>query len=142
MASVNKAILIGNLGRDPELRYTPSGRAVASFSIATSERWKGQDGENQEKTEWHNIVLWGRQAEIAKEYLSKGSPVYIEGRIQTRNYEDKNGVKKYITEIVAQRMQFLGRKGESGSDYTPPPPPPDEGAPFDDKGVDDEDLPF
>ena len=100
MASVNKAILIGNLGRDPELRYTPSGRAVANFSIATSERWKGQDGENQEKTEWHNIVLWGRQAEIAKEYLSKGSPVYIEGRIQTRSYDDKNGVKKYITEIV------------------------------------------
>jgi single-strand DNA-binding protein len=143
MASVNKAILIGNLGKDPELRYTPSGRAVASFSIATSEKWKGQDGENQEKTEWHNIVLWGRTAELAKEYLSKGSPVYIEGRIQTRSYEDKNGVKKYITEIVGQRMQFLGRRGETGTDYTPPPPPPaDESAPFDDKSVDDDDLPF
>ncbi len=142
MASVNKAILIGNLGKDPELRYTPSGRAVASFSIATSEKWKGQDGENQEKTEWHNIVLWGRTAELAKEYLSKGSPVYIEGRIQTRSYEDKNGVKKYITEIVGQRMQFLGRRGEAGSDYTPPPPPADESVPFDNKGVDDDDLPF
>jgi single-strand DNA-binding protein len=143
MASVNKAILIGNLGKDPELRYTPSGRAVANFSIATSEKWKGQDGENQEKTEWHNIVLWGRTAELAKEYLSKGSPVYIEGRIQTRSYEDKNGVKKYITEIVGQRMQFLGRRGETGSDYTPPPPPPaDESAPFDNKSVDEDDLPF
>jgi len=142
MASVNKAILIGNLGKDPELRYTPSGRAVANFSIATTERWKGQDGENQEKTEWHNIVLWGRTAELAKEYLSKGSPVYIEGRIQTRSYEDKNGVKKYITEIVGQRMQFLGKRGETGSDYTPPPPPADESAPFDNKSVDDDDLPF
>ena len=88
MASVNKAILIGNLGRDPELRYTPSGKAVASFSIATTEKWRDQNGEMQESTEWHNIVLWGRQAEIAKEYLAKGRPVYIEGRIQTRSYED------------------------------------------------------
>ncbi len=143
MASVNKAILIGNLGKDPELRYTPSGKAVASFPIATSEKWKDQSGEFQESTEWHNIVVWGRTAENAKEYLSKGSPVYIEGRIQTRNYEDKDGVRRYITEIVCQRMQFLGRRGEGsgGSDYTPPPPPSDENAPFNDK-VEDDDLPF
>jgi single-strand DNA-binding protein len=142
MASINKAILIGNLGKDPELRYTPSGKAVASFSIATSEKWKNQSGDLQESTEWHNIVLWGRQAEIAKEYLSKGSPVYIEGRIQTRNYDDKNGVKRYITEIVGQKIQFLGRKGDSSSDYTPPPPPADDAtAPFDNNAEDD-DLPF
>jgi single-strand DNA-binding protein len=141
MASVNKAILIGNLGRDPELRYTPSGKAVASFSIATTEKWRDQNGEMQESTEWHNIVLWGRQAEIAKEYLAKGRPVYIEGRIQTRSYEDKNGVKKYMTEIVGQRMQFLGSRGDTSSDYTPPPPPKDEDAPFNNT-VEDDDLPF
>ncbi|MBD3216799.1 MAG: single-stranded DNA-binding protein [candidate division Zixibacteria bacterium] len=141
MASVNKAILIGNLGRDPELRYTPSGKAVASFSIATTEKWRDQNGEMQESTEWHNIVLWGRQAEIAKEYLAKGRPVYIEGRIQTRSYEDKNGVKKYMTEIVGQRMQFLGSRGDTSSDYTPPPPPKDDDAPFNNT-VEDDDLPF
>jgi len=142
MASVNKAILIGNLGKDPELRYTPSGKAVTNFSIATTEKWKNQSGDMQESTEWHNIVLWGRQAEIAKEYLSKGSPVYIEGRIQTRNYEDKNGVKHYITEIVGQKMQFLGRKGDSSSDYTPPPPPADDSAAPFDNNAEDDDLPF
>jgi single-strand DNA-binding protein len=114
MASVNKVILIGNLGKDPELKYTPSGAAVTNFSIATSERWKDKDGNSQERTEWHNIVLWNRQAEIAKEYLSKGSPVYIEGRLQHRSYDDKEGVKRYITEVVGDRMQFLGRR-ESGS---------------------------
>jgi single-strand DNA-binding protein len=141
MASVNKAILIGNLGRDPEMRHTPSGKPVTTFSIATTEKWRDQNGEMQESTEWHNIVLWGRQAEIAKEYLSKGRPVYIEGRIQTRSYEDKNGVKKYITEIVGRHMQFLGARGESASDYTPPPPPSEEAAPFDNT-VEDDDLPF
>jgi len=148
MASVNKAIIIGNLGRDPELRYTPSGQAVASFSIATTSRWKNQSGENQESTEWHNIVLWGRMAELAKEYLAKGRSVYIEGRIQTRSYQDKDGVQRYRTEIVGQQMQFLGSRGDqsssSSSDYTPPQPPPPSGgddAPFDNK-ADDDDLPF
>ena len=149
MASVNKAIIIGNLGRDPELRYTPSGQAVASFSIATTSRWKNQSGENQESTEWHNIVLWGRMAELAKEYLAKGRSVYIEGRIQTRSYQDKDGVTKYRTEIVGQQMQFLGSRSDSGgssqsSDYTPPPPPPPSGGddtPFD-NSADDDDLPF
>ncbi len=142
MASVNKAILIGNLGRDPELRYTPSGKPVASFSIATTERWKDQNGEMKESTEWHNIVLWGRSAELAKEYLQKGSPVYIEGAIRTRNYEDKEGVRRYRTEIIGQRMQFLGRRGESTGDFpAAPPPPADEEAPLD-SGTDADDLPF
>jgi single-strand DNA-binding protein len=142
MASVNKAIIIGNLGRDPELRTTPSGRSVTSFSVATSRRWKDQNGQNQESTDWHNIVLWGRQAEVAKEYLSKGSQVYIEGRIQTRSYQDKDGVQKYRTEIIGQFMQLLGSRGGGGtSDYTPPSPPPSDEAPFD-NNVEDDDLPF
>jgi len=127
MASVNKAILIGNLGADPELRYTQSGSAVANFNIATTEKWRDKDGQQQERTEWHRIVLWSRLAEIAKEYLRKGSSVYIEGRIQTRNYDDKDGVKRYITEIVGDRMQLLGaRQGGGGqSNAGGPPPPPD-----------------
>ena len=115
MASVNKAILIGNLGKDPELRYTSSGQAVASFSLATTDRYKDKDGNWQERTDWHNIVVWGRQGETAKEYLSKGRSAYIEGRIQTRSYDDKEGNKKWITEIVASRVQFLGGRGEGGS---------------------------
>ncbi|MEE9442464.1 MAG: single-stranded DNA-binding protein [candidate division Zixibacteria bacterium] len=138
MASVNKAILIGNLGADPELRYTSSGQAVANFSMATTEKWRDKDGQMQESTEWHRIVLWARQAEVAKEYLKKGSSVYIEGRIQTRNYEDKDGVKRYITEIVGQRMQFLGSRG-TASDSGPSEPPP---APPADIDTEDDDLPF
>ncbi len=115
MASVNKAILIGNLGKDPELRYTSSGQAVASFSLATTDRYKDKDGNWQERTDWHNIVVWGRQGETAKEYLSKGRSAYVEGRIQTRSYDDKDGNKKWITEIVASRVQFLGGRGEGGS---------------------------
>lgn len=139
MASVNKVILIGNLGADPELRYTPSGSAVASFNLATTERWKGKDGQPQEQTEWHRIVLWNRQAEIAKEYLRKGSPVYIEGRLQTRNYEDKEGIKRYVTEIVGMRMQLLGsRGGQQGDSGTAPPPSP----PQQDLDSEDDDLPF
>jgi single-strand DNA-binding protein len=143
MASVNKVILIGNLGRDPEMRYTPNGQAVTRFSIATTERFKDRNGEQQERTTWHNIVLWGRQAEIAKEYLSKGRPVYIEGRIDNRSYDDKDGNKRYISEVVVQRMQFLGSKGESTGgrfDQAPPPPPEDE-FPTEGSGQDD-DLPF
>ncbi|MCP4631336.1 MAG: single-stranded DNA-binding protein [candidate division Zixibacteria bacterium] len=115
MASVNLAILIGNLGRDPELRYTPAGQAVASFSLATTERWKDKSGEASEKTEWHNVVCWGRNAEIASQYLQKGSSVYIEGRIQNRTYDDKDGNRRYISEVVVRRLQMLGRKGDSPS---------------------------
>lgn len=113
MAGINKVILIGNLGKDPELRYTPNSQAVASFSLATTEKWKDKDGQAQERTEWHNIVAWGKQAEICKEYLKKGSPVYVEGRIQHRSYDDKEGNKRYITEIVARSIQMLGRKGDA-----------------------------
>jgi len=115
MASVNKVILIGNLGRDPETRYTTGGDAVTNLRIATTETWKDKSGEKQEKTEWHTVVLFGRQAEIAGEYLKKGRPVYIEGRLQTRKYTDKEGVEKYSTEIVGDRMQLLGgREGGGG----------------------------
>ena len=118
MASVNKVILLGNLGRDPETRYTTGGDAVTNLSIATSEQWKDKSGEKQEKTEWHRVVLFGRQAEVAGEYLKKGRSVYIEGRLQTRKYTDKDGVEKYSTEIVGDRMQLIGgsREGGSGGD--------------------------
>ena len=112
MASVNKVILIGNLGRDPEVRYLPSGEAVANFSIATTEKWKDKSGEVKEQTEWHRISFFGRQAEICGEYLRKGSAVYVEGRLQTRKWTDKEGVEKYSTEIRGDRMQMLGGKSE------------------------------
>jgi single-strand DNA-binding protein len=110
MASVNKVILIGNLGKDPDLRYTPSGQAVATFSLATNERYKDKDGQNVERAEWHNIVVWGKQAEMAKEYLKKGRQIFVEGRISYRTYDDREGNKRYVTEVVAQRIQFLGRR--------------------------------
>ncbi|MCB1057538.1 MAG: single-stranded DNA-binding protein [Acidobacteria bacterium] len=112
---VNKVILIGNLGRDPEVRTTPSGQTVASFSLATSRRWRDRDGNRQEQTEWHNIVCWGRQAEVAGQYLSKGKQVYVEGRLQTRSWEDRQtGDKKYKTEVVVENFQMLGTRGEGG----------------------------
>src|SRR5258708_39512825 len=111
MASVNKVILIGNLGADPETRYLPSGDAVANIRIATTEVWKDKGGEKQEHTEWHRIAFFGKLAEMAGEYLKKGSPVYIEGRIRTRKWQDKEGQDKYSTEIVADRMQMLGGRG-------------------------------
>ena len=114
MASLNKVMLIGNLGKDPEVRYTAGGTAVASFSLATSEKFKGKSGEWEEKTEWHNITLWARLAEIAGEYLSKGKTVYIEGRLQTRKWQDKEGKDRYTTEIVGEKMQMLSGKGEGG----------------------------
>lgn len=110
--AVNKVILVGNLGKDPELRYTPSGDAVATFTLATSEKFKGRDGQMQEKTEWHNIVAWRQLAEICGKFLHKGKQVYLEGKIQTRSYDDRDGNKRYITEIVADQMQMLGSKGE------------------------------
>lgn len=110
--SVNKVILVGNLGKDPELRYTPSGAAVATFSLATTDPFKDKEG--NKKTEWHNIVAWRQLAEICGKYLHKGKQVYIEGRIQTRSYDDRDGNKRYITEIVADQMQMLGRAGDEG----------------------------
>lgn len=111
MASVNKVILIGNLGRDPEVRYTPTGTAVAKFSIATTDKWSDKSGEKQERTEWHRIIAWGRLGEICSEYLHKGMSVYIEGRIQTREWTDSEGAKRQVKEIVANVMQMLGNKG-------------------------------
>lgn len=117
MASVNKAILIGNLGRDPELKSLPSGQPVANFPIATSEKWKDKStGETKEQTEWHNIIMFGKLAEIAGQYLKKGSSVFIEGRLQTRKWQDKNGQDRYTTEIIANEMKMLGGRGDqSGS---------------------------
>ncbi len=109
--SVNKVILIGNLGKDPEVRFTQTGSAVANFSIATSEQWNDRDGKRQERTEWHNVVVWGKQGELCGQYLAKGRQVYVEGSIRTRSYDDKNGNKRYVTEIVAQRVRFLGGGG-------------------------------
>src|SRR4051812_43162324 len=117
MASVNKVILIGNLGADPETRFLPSGEAVCNIRIATTEKWKDRaSGETKEATEWHRVSLFGRQAEVAGEYLKKGSPVYIEGSIRTRKWQDKEGKDQYTTEIRADRMQLLGGRGGSGGD--------------------------
>ena len=114
VASINKVILIGNLGSDPEVRYTPSGKPVANFSIATTENWTNKDGGKEERTEWHRIVAWGRLGEICGDYLHKGKQVYIEGKLQTRSWEDREGNKRYTTEIIAQTMQMLGPKGKEG----------------------------
>ncbi|MGA2508263.1 MAG: single-stranded DNA-binding protein [Chitinispirillaceae bacterium] len=111
MLGVNKVILIGNLGKDPELRYTPSGQPTASFSLATTERWNDKNGQRQERTEWHNIVAWGKLAELVNQYLKKGRSAYVEGRINTRSWDDRDGNKKYRTEIVASQIQFLGGGG-------------------------------
>lgn len=126
---INKVILIGNLGDDPEIRYTQAGTPVCSFRIATTERWKGQDGQRQEQTEWHNIVAWQRLAEICSEFLAKGSKVYIEGKLQTRKWQDQNGNDRYTTEVIARDMQMLsprpggspGGDRESGSGSESPP---------------------
>ena len=164
MASVNKVILIGNLGRDPEVRYTPNGSAVCNVSLATTRNWKSKDsGERQEETEWHRVVFFDRLAEIAGEYLKKGRPVYVEGRLKTRKWTDKDGVEKYTTEIIAQEMTMLGgREGGAGGGgdeggYEPraeaprraaPPPrapaPAPRPAPKSSTGFDDmdDDIPF
>jgi single-strand DNA-binding protein len=133
MAGVNKVILIGNLGADPELRYTAGGTAVCKFSLATSRRFTGRDGQKQEKTEWHRIVTWAKLAEICGQYLSKGKQVMIEGRIEYGSYE-KDGVKHYTTDIVAENMQMLGGAGPSGRGSEPEPPfgPPEGNVPEDD----------
>ena len=164
MASVNKVILLGNLGRDPEVRYLPSGDPVANITIATSSKYKGKDGNMVEETEWHRVTFFGRLAEIASQYLKKGRPVYVEGRIKTRKYTDKDGVEKFATDIVASEMQLLGGRegmgepsqGEDDGGYSRqapaarPAPPPARQAPapaaaarpasgFDDM---DDDIPF
>jgi len=113
--SVNKVILVGNLGKDPELRYTASGTAVCNFSLATTESYKDRDGNKQEKTEWHNIVVWRQLAEICGKYLTKGKQIYIEGKLQTRKWEDRDGNSRYTTEIVADQMQMLGRAGDDNN---------------------------
>jgi single-strand DNA-binding protein len=159
MKSVNKVILIGNLGKDPEVKYTPQGTPVAKITLATNERFKGKDGQWQERTEWHNVVLWQRLAEIAGEYLKKGGKVYIEGRLQTRSWDDKqSGQKKYMTEVVANDLVLLGGRGEGGGgeyagssraasaslggnsfDQSAPEP---EHAPVGSSPITDEDIPF
>ena len=115
MASVNKVILVGNLGKDPEVRYMPSGDAITNITMATTDSWKDKNGEKQEKTEWHRIAFFGKLAEIAGEYLKKGSQVYVEGRLQTRKWQDKEGHDRYTTEIIADRMQMLGSRSGGGS---------------------------
>ena len=114
MAGVNKVIIVGNVGRDPEVRFTKAGTAVATFSVATSERFKDRDGQPQERTEWHRVVAWAQLADICGKYLRKGKQVYIEGRLQTRDWEDKDGHKRYTTEVVANVMQMLGRREDDG----------------------------
>jgi len=124
MASVNKVILIGNLGRDPEMRYLPSGDAVANLRIATTDTWKDKNGDKQEATEWHSVVFFGKQAEICGQYLKKGSPLYVEGSLRTRKWQDKEGNDRYTTEIRGDRMQMLGSRGGAGggsTDYDSPP---------------------
>ena len=123
MAGVNKVILLGRVGQDPEMRYTENGTAIANFSVATSEQWKNKDGKKKEKTEWHKVVAWKRLGEICGEYLHKGSQVYIEGRIETRNWEGKDGNKRYTTEVVAHTMQMLGGKSSDNDE-------PEEGPAF------------
>ena len=154
MASVNKVILIGNLGKDPEVRYAPSGSAICNITLATSRQWKDKtSGEKQEETEWHRVVFYDRLAEIAGEYLKKGRPVYVEGRLKTRKWTDKEGVEKYTTEIVASEMQLLGSRegmgdggGEGGARIAPAARPPaakpatqKSSTGFDDM---DDDIPF
>jgi len=117
---VNKAILIGNLGKDPELTYTPSGTAVAKASLATTERWNSRDGQKQEQTEWHNLVFWGRSAEVANEFLRKGSKIYVEGRIQYRSWEGNDGQKRYATDIRVNNFQMLSGRGDGGGGQSAP----------------------
>jgi len=138
--SLNKVMLIGNLGRDPEVRYTQGGTAVANFTLATNERWTDANGQKQERTEWHRVVVWGKQAEIAGEYLRKGRQIYVEGALQTREWTDKDGNKRYTTEVKAQRFQMLGSRDDRGAGTAPSEP-----GGFDDGGgggFQEDDIPF
>ncbi|RKY89282.1 single-stranded DNA-binding protein [candidate division KSB1 bacterium] len=134
---INKAILIGYIGTDPDIKYTPTGDAVVNFNLATSEAWRDKDGNLQEKTEWHRIVAWRKLAEFSNEWLKKGMQVYVEGKIRTRTWDDKNGIRRYTTEIFANSIQMLGRKPESEEEM-PPPPPEDK----QDIAKGEDDLPF
>jgi single-strand DNA-binding protein len=137
---VNRVILVGNLGKDPEVRFTPNGRAMAKFPVATSERWTDQEGNRQERTEWHNVVVWGKQAETCGQYLAKGRQVFVEGSIRSRQYDDKDGNKRYITEIVARDVRFLGGGGgRTGQDAGVNAPVGEDVAP---SAADDDDIPF
>ncbi|MBI5330412.1 MAG: single-stranded DNA-binding protein [Betaproteobacteria bacterium] len=155
MASVNKVILIGNLGRDPEMRYLPSGDAVANLRLATTDNWKDKEGNKQETTEWHSVAFFGKQAEICGQYLKKGSQIYVEGSLRTRKWQDKEGNDRYTTEIRGDRMQMLGGRGggggqgasydEGGFDSAPSAPPASGGnrpAPAPAGGGFDDDIPF
>ena len=147
MASVNKVILLGNLGADPELRYTTGGSAVTELRLATNRRFKSRDGEWKDDTQWHRVVVWAKQAENCKEYLSKGSQCFVEGRLQTRQWEDRDGNKRYTTEVVADNVQFLSGRGGGGGGYDEPPPPDDrdmQGPPAAAPAstVEDDDIPF
>ena len=157
--SVNKVILVGNLGRDPEVRYTPGGQAVANFTVATNDSWTDKGGQKQERTEWHRVVVWAKLAELCGEYLSKGRQVYLEGRLQTREWTNKEGAKQYTTEVVANQVVFLsgGERGQGrgpgssrgasaggGDDFGQPPPPFEEtpGPPGGGKAAAEDDIPF
>ncbi|MDI6808214.1 MAG: single-stranded DNA-binding protein [Candidatus Eisenbacteria bacterium] len=143
MASVNKVILVGNLGSDPELRRTPAGTAVASFRIATNETWTSKNGEKGQRTEWHRIVAWGKLADICSQYLSKGKQVYLEGRLQTRSWQDSQGVKRYTTEITATTLQMLGRPDMAGAGEARQESPPAEEYNVEElQAVGDDDIPF
>ncbi len=139
MAGVNKVNLVGNLGKDPEVRYLDGGTAVANFTLATSETYKDKGGNRIEQTEWHNVVVWRGLAEIAEKYLRKGSMVYIEGKLRTRPWEDKDGVKRYTTEIIADNMTMLGGKRDENTSTPTPPPTPTQNIP---SPKDADDLPF
>lgn len=144
MANLNKVMLIGRLGADPELRYTQANNAVCSFRMATSESWNDKaTGEKKERTEWHKVVVWGRQGENCDKYLHKGSLAYVEGELRTREWEDKNGQRRWTTEVFARRVQFLDPKGSqpSRSGGGEPPPPGDKDSGFD-QGFSDDDIPF
>jgi single-strand DNA-binding protein len=139
-SSVNKVILVGRLGKDPELKYTQGGTPVVRFSLATDETWKGQNGEKQQRTEWHNVVAWRKLAEICGQYLNKGKLVYIEGKVQTRNWEDKDGNKRSTTEIVADNMVMLsGKADDSRSERSAPTTASDSSS---EPSITDEDIPF
>ncbi len=149
MASVNKVILIGNLGRDPEIRYMPSGDAVANLRIATTDKFKDRSGEQQEVTEWHSVAFFGKQAEICGQYLKKGSQVYVEGSLRTRKWQDKDGNDRYTTEIRGDRMQMLGGRGGGGgggmADFDAPPEGAPRGKPAESGGgfdIPEDDIPF
>lgn len=142
MSGVNKVILIGNLGANPEMRFTQAGQAVANLRLATTERWTDRNGQKQEITEWHRIVVWGKQAEICGQYLTKGRQIYVEGRIRTRQWQDQQGQKRYSTEIVAQTVQMLGPRADRGPDDVAATVPPDEHMGAEPGPGNDDDIPF